>query len=146
MNTFVCTMIYRVCVGAGTQDIRDMNKKIVDIPGLLQDGILSVLFSAKWFIDRTEDITVFSSLMSDTIHKSTSSAKALKSCITFARLDHQFEKTQSFILNRFEQIDNKMTKQTREINKAFKWVKKISSNVELKLDDDAEKLLTQLQS
>jgi len=139
--------LLKVCVGAGTDDIRDFDKKIVDIPGLLQDGILSVLFSARWFIERTEDITHFSHLMSETITKSTASAKELKSCLTFAKLDHQFEKTQAFILEKFEEIDTKMTKQTKEINRAWKWVKNLSSSVdEMKADDDAHKLLTQLQN
>lgn len=85
--------------------------------------------------------------MSETIQKSTKSAKDLKECITFAKLDNKFEQTQAFILKRFEEIDSKMTKETKEINRAWKWVKKLSTSVQHKSDkDDAQKLLTQLQS
>jgi len=147
LNLHHLSHLLKVCVNAGTDDIRDFDKKIVDIPHLLKDGILSILFSARWFIQRTKDITYFSDLMSETIQKSTLSAKDLKSCITFNKLDDQFQKTQAFILNRFEEIDTKITKETREINNAWKWIKNLSSShPHIDDDDDAQKLLTQLQN
>lgn len=95
----------------------------MDIPHLLDDGMptLSVLFSARWFADRSEDIANFHHLMADTIEKSVNAAKLLRNCATFARLGYQFEKTQSFILDKFENLNILIQEQAVDIGKAWKW-------------------------
>jgi len=142
--------LLKVCVGSGTDDImdiHDLDQKLMDLPNLLNDGFLSILFSARWFLDRTVDITSFSSMMSRTIKETVNAAKLLKSCVTFNRLDHQFGKTQSFILKKFEEIDDILQDQSDEIQKAAEWFQNIiQDNVERKVDDDAQGLFNQLQN
>jgi len=142
--------LLKVCVGSGTDDImdiHDLDQKLIDLPNLLNDGFLSILFSARWFLDRTTDITSFSSMMSQTIKESVNAAKLLKSCVTFNRLDHQFGKTQTFILKKFEEIDLILQDQADEIQKASEWFQSIiQSNHERKVDDEAQGLFNQLQS
>lgn len=105
------------------QSITEMDTLLMDIPHLLDDGIptLSVLFSARWFADRGEDIANFHHLMADAIEKSVNAAKLLKNCTTFARLGHHFEKTQSFILGKFEGLNTMIQEQSADIGKAWKW-------------------------
>eukprot|EP00484_Ammonia_sp_Unknown_P015806 CAMPEP_0197073568 /NCGR_PEP_ID=MMETSP1384-20130603/210669_1 /TAXON_ID=29189 /ORGANISM="Ammonia sp." /LENGTH=498 /DNA_ID=CAMNT_0042512405 /DNA_START=67 /DNA_END=1563 /DNA_ORIENTATION=+ len=139
--------LLKVCVGAGNEDIRDMSKKIVDVPGVLSEGIISVLFSARWFIDRTMDMTNISASISNVIQKSNAASKTLKACISFGRLNYHFEKAQAFILSEFEKIDRGLQEQTTEITNASKWFKKVmENNHEQKVDEDAEILVFQLEN
>ena len=121
-----CPHSQRICVGTGQQEVQsitEMDTLLMDIPHLLDDGIptLSVLFSARWFADRGEDIANFHHLMADAIEKSVNAAKLLKNCTTFARLGYQFEKTQSFILEKFEGLNALIQDQSADIGKAWKW-------------------------
>ena len=84
--------------------------------------------------------------MSSTIHESTSSAKALSACMTFNRLDYQFQKTQSFVLKRFFEIDSALQLQSDEVNKTATWFKTFMDSIDVQPDQEAKKLLRQLQS
>eukprot|EP01084_Bolivina_argentea_P128760 227529_1 len=145
LNLSNLSHLLKVCVGAETKDITDMNQRIIDIPNLLNDGIISILFSARWFLDRTVNIATFNSKVSQTIQKSINSSKLSRSCQTFNRLNYQFEKTQTFILSQFEQLENMSNKQTHEINKAYKWINNLMEhNMHKQLDENTDKLLNQL--
>jgi len=149
--------LLKICIGTGSQDIRDMDRKLIDIAGLLNEGILSILFSAKWFMDRAMDITHISTLISNIIEKSNTASKSVKDSTSFGRLEHQFDKTQRMILTAFEEIDCLILEQSKEVNNASKWFKKVmdenlvdndcannDDNNDSENDDNPESLVLQL--
>jgi len=150
LNLSHLSHLVKICVGTGKQEVQSitqMDMKLIDIPHLLDDGMptLSVLFSARWFADRGEDIGNLHHLMSDTIEQSVNAARTLKNCTTFARLGYQFEKTQSFILGKFENLNSLIQEQSADIGKAWKWFDDVMEDnlcppvqqIELYLNDEA---------
>jgi len=124
-----------------------MNCKVIDLPNILNDGIISILFSARWFLDRTVGLAKLNSTMSQIIRKATASSKLLKCCITFKRLLSRFDKTQSFVMAQFETMELKLKEQAHEISKALKWIRQIiQNNAAHKISEHAQKLLDQLES
>jgi len=171
LNLSHLSHLVKICVGSGKQEVQSivqMDTKLMDIAPLIdeiEDGgipTLSVLFSARWFADRGEDITNFHYLMADAIEQSVNAAKALRNCTTFARLGYQFEKTQSFILGKFETLNLLIQEQSADIGKAWKWFDDVMEDnlcppvqqielflkdevTETKVDDQCLELLHQLR-
>eukprot|EP01083_Nonionella_stella_P028963 79845_1 len=120
--------LLKVCVGSGTVEIQDMEQKVLHIPTLLEDGMISILFSTRWFGSRTAAIDSLNSTMSRTVRKCIDGIKALKLCASFTRLNQECEKTEASIMSMFCALDGVFGEEDHEISKALKWCNKLKTN------------------
>merc|ERR1712013_575970 len=150
LNLSHLTHLIKICYGSGAQPVQEitrMEQKVADIPNLLSDDnkypVLSILFSARWFSDESAQIAALGADMSQAIERTVHAAKQLKSCTSFARLDHQFGKNQAFILGQFEHIDELLRHRAGEIDRATRWFDEvIEDNVDRQFISIEDCLLT----